>query len=90
MSKETPAANQGPAKTVETVKQEEAPFTGILSKELLPEGVKQIKPFQKKFMYRGYEYSFATLTKRDIERFLAYSHNHWLQQDKKTDTPAKA
>ena len=78
------------AAAVATPPSAEKTFTGMVAKELLPEGASQIKAMPKKFMYRGYEYKFEDLTKKDIERIISYSHNNWFKSSEKTDTAAKA
>lgn len=90
MSTEKSKEDTKAAATPPTTTSAEKPFTGMVAKELLPEGVSQIKAMPKKFMYRGYEYKFQDLTKKDIERMMSYSHNNWFKSSEKTDTAAKA
>lgn len=48
---------------------------GMVNKSLIPDGWKQIKPFPKKFLYRGSIYVLDNLSKSDIERIVSFKRN---------------
>ncbi len=80
MSKESQAANQ--ASENEATGSKTKPLAnGFVSKELIPNGFKQVAPIPPYFLYRGYDYKFSDLKKEDLERILSYRKNPWFVKE---------
>lgn len=53
---------------------------GMVSNSIIPDGWTQVKPFPKKFLYRGNVYVFDELKKADIERITSFKRNPFFEK----------